>query len=151
MWTYGHRNVQGLAWTPDGRMYADEFGQDTWDELNLIQHAHNYGWPIVEGRKAHAGFTEPLVQWPTDDASPSGLAYNDGSLWMAGLGGRKLWQVTVSDGKVVGQPKSFLDDYGRLRTVATAPDGSLWVLTNNTDGRGTPGSGDDRILRLQPR
>jgi glucose/arabinose dehydrogenase len=148
VWTYGHRNVQGLAWDSQGRMFATEFGQDRFDEVNRIIPGRNYGWPIVEGFGGdRSKYTPPLLTWTTDQASPSGLAYAGGSLWAAALRGRRLWQIPVSANGSVGRPQARLTDrYGRLRAVVTAPDGSLWVSTSNRDGRGDPKRGDDRIL-----
>jgi len=147
VWSYGHRNVQGIGWAADGRMFASEFGQDTWDELNLITPGSDYGWPVVEGIADRKGYVDPLLQWSTDDASPSGLAVTDEGVYLAGLRGQRLWRVPLrADG--VGKPQALLTDLGRLRAVTKAPDGSLWVLTNNTDGRGTPRDGDDRIVRI---
>ncbi|GAA4499028.1 PQQ-dependent sugar dehydrogenase [Actinoallomurus oryzae] len=148
VYSYGHRNVQGLAWDSRGRMFATEFGQDRFDEINRILPGHNYGWPVVEGfggdRKR---YTPPLLTWRTSEASPSGLAYDHGSLWAGALAGRRLWQVPVNANGTVGRPvPHFEGRYGRLRAVVTAPDGSLWVSTSNRDGRGTPAKGDDRIL-----
>ncbi|MEI2712525.1 MAG: PQQ-dependent sugar dehydrogenase [Nocardioides sp.] len=150
VWTLGHRNIQGLAFDEDDRLWASEFGASDWDELNLIEAGDNYGWPLVEGKGGNGDYTEPRAVWPTSDASPSGLAYLDGSLWMAGLRGERLWRIPVtSDG--AGEPKSFfMGDYGRLRTVVVAPDGNLWVTTSNKDGRGDPADQDDRILVVDP-
>ena len=146
VWSLGHRNVQGLGWAPDGRMFASEFGQNTWDELNLIEPGGNYGWPQVEGMGD--GFVEPLAVWATSDASPSGLAVTDEAVYLAGLRGERLWRVPLTEDGV-GTPQALLEgEYGRLRAVETAPDGSLWVVTGNTDGRGDPRDGDDRILRV---
>lgn len=145
----GHRNVQGLAWDAAGRLWASEFGQDTWDELNLIEPGKNYGWPVVEGVAHRAGYVDPVAQWHTDQASPSGIAYAAGSIWMASLRGARLWRIPLDGPKAAAAPQAFLDGkYGRLRTVVTADDGSLLLSTSNTDGRGTPAKGDDRILRL---
>ncbi|REF35257.1 PQQ-dependent sugar dehydrogenase [Thermasporomyces composti] len=171
VWSYGHRNVQGLAFDDDGRLWATEFGQDTWDELNLIQKGGNYGWPEVEGiatkpspttsprstatptpspTAGESDFIDPVAQWRPDDASPSGLAYAAGSLWMACLRGERLWRIQVDGPRVVGKPQMFFrTSYGRLRTVALAPDNTLWLTTSNTDGRGRPAEDDDRILRLR--
>ncbi|MGH9004713.1 MAG: PQQ-dependent sugar dehydrogenase, partial [Acidimicrobiia bacterium] len=147
VWTYGHRNVQGLAWDAQGRMYATEFGQNTFDEVNRIQAGNNYGWPTVEGTGTNPAFTNPLLTWTTAEASPSGLAFDDGSLWAAGLRGRRLWQVPLTATGGVGTPVAHLtNQFGRLRTAVTAPDGTLWVTTSNRDGRGTPTADDDRIL-----
>jgi glucose/arabinose dehydrogenase len=151
VWTYGHRNVQGIAWDDQGRMYATEFGQDTYDEINLIQKGRNYGWPEVEGVGHRKGFTDPLLTWTTDEASPSGLAYQEGSLWAAALGGRRLWQVPVDNGKVGRPIARFEGRYGRLRAVVRTPGGNLWVTTSNRDGRGDPAPRDDRILVVAPR
>ena len=148
VWTLGHRNVQGLAWDAHGRMWASEFGQNTWDELNRIVPGANYGWPVVEGRSGDDRFRNPVRQWHTDVASPSGIAVAAGSVFMASLRGERLWQIPLLQ-HGTGKPRALLTDrYGRLRAVARAPDGSLWVLTNNTDGRGSPRPGDDRIVRL---
>ncbi|MFB9447038.1 PQQ-dependent sugar dehydrogenase [Dactylosporangium vinaceum] len=150
VYSLGHRNVQGLAWDSAGRLWAIEFGQDTFDEVNLIKPGANYGWPTVEGKGDTQGgkFTNPLVTWPTDDASPSGAAIIGDTLYVAGLRGERLWTVPLS-GERTGTPKAELTGrYGRLRTAVAAPDGSLWVTTSNRDGRGEPKTGDDRILRF---
>ncbi len=151
VWTYGHRNVQGLAFDDQGRLWASEFGQNAWDELNLITEGGNYGWPEVEGRGMIEGLTDPFLVWRTGDASPSGLAFWRGELWMASLRGARLWEIPL-DGERVGEPVArFTGDYGRLRSVAPTGDGTALLLaTNNTDGRGDPRQGDDRILRLTP-
>lgn len=145
----GHRNVQGIAWDADGRLWASEFGANTWDELNLITPGADYGWPSVEGAGGtDQGFVDPLVQWPTDQASPSGIAIAQGTVYVAALRGQRLWAVPVGAGRA-GEPEAFLTgELGRLRTVAAAPDGSLWLVTSNTDGRGAVRDGDDRVLRL---
>jgi glucose/arabinose dehydrogenase len=148
VYSLGHRNVQGLAFTPDGRLYAAEFGQDRLDEINLITAGGNYGWPGIEGVARRPGYTDPLVTWSTGDASPSGLAAAGGSLWAAALRGERLWRVPVSGPGALGAPQALLTgEYGRLRGVAPTPDGTaLWVTTSNRDGRGDPGPDDDRIL-----
>ena len=148
VYSYGHRNVQGMAWTADGTMWASEFGQDTWDELNVIVPGGDYGWPAVEGVARDARYRDPVLAWHTDEASPSGLASDGDTLYLACLRGERLWRVQTSGDAVRGEPEVALDGYGRLRDVVLAPDGALWVLTNNTDGRGSPRAGDDRVLRL---
>jgi glucose/arabinose dehydrogenase len=148
VYSLGHRNVQGLAWDSRGQLWAAEFGQNTWDELNRIEPGKNYGWPDVEGRAGEDGYVDPVRQWRTSVASPSGIAIAEDSVFMAGLRGARLWQVPIPGGRA-GRPAALLRErFGRLRTVVAAPDGSLWVTTSNRDGRGSPRSGDDKILRL---
>jgi glucose/arabinose dehydrogenase len=150
VWSMGHRNVQGIAWTADGTMWASEFGQDTWDELNSIEPGANYGWPVVEGVAGRTEFVDPLAAWATSDASPSGIATAGDTVFMAGLRGERLWQIDTRAGDVAGDPAAaFTGEFGRLRDVVAVPDGSLWVLTNNTDGRGSPRAGDDVLLRVE--
>jgi glucose/arabinose dehydrogenase len=150
VWTLGHRNVQGLAFDAAGHLWASEFGLDTWDELNLIEKGTNYGWPLVEGKGSQSRFRNPQVVWHTDEASPSGLAFLDGHLWLASLRGERLWRVDVSGRRASHPVDFFVGKYGRMRTVVVAPDGNLWVTTSNRDGRGDPAPGDDRILLVRP-
>jgi len=148
VWSMGHRNVQGLAWDASGKMYGIEFGQNRFDEVNVIEPGRNYGWPEVEGKGGGRKYVDPVVTWTTDEASPSGAAIAGRTLYVAALKGQRLWTVPL-DG---GEPKAELSGrYGRLRTVAVAPDGALWLTTSNTDGRGDPKAGDDRILRFPAR
>ena len=148
VWSLGHRNVQGLAWDDQGRMYGVEFGQNTYDEVNVIEKGKNYGWPEVEGRAGDPRYADPIVQWTTDEASPSGAAVAGDTLYVAALRGERLWTVPLGGGSTKAE---FSGEYGRLRTVAVAPDGSLWLTTSNTDGRGDARDGDDRILRFPAR
>jgi len=151
VWSFGHRNIQGLAWDSAGRLWVTEYGANRLDELNLIQRGGNYGWPMAEGRADTAGLIDPAVQWATGEASPSGLAYIGGSLWVACLRGQRLYRVPVgSDGSVADPVPLFVGQYGRLRTVVAAPDGALWFTTSNRDGRGSPRDGDDRVLQFRP-
>jgi glucose/arabinose dehydrogenase len=149
VFSYGHRNVQGLAFDDDDRLWASEFGQQAWDELNLITEGANYGWPEVEGSGKADGMTNPKVVWRTREASPSGLAYWQGDLWMAGLRGERLWQIPLDGTKTDDPIAHFRGDYGRLRTVVVAHDGNSLLLSNsNTDGRGDPSGDDDRLFRV---
>ncbi|MEV3972057.1 PQQ-dependent sugar dehydrogenase [Streptomyces sp. NPDC050698] len=150
VYSYGHRNVQGLAWDGRQRLFAAEFGQDTWDELNAIKPGDNYGWPKAEGRSDDRRFHNPVDQWSTAEASPSGIAYAEGSVWMAGLRGKRLWRIPLNGTEASAEPQAFLEgEYGRLRTVVAAGGDRLWLVTSNTDGRGDPKDGDDRILELK--
>jgi len=151
VWSYGHRNVQGLAWDTQGRLYATEFGQNTWDEVNLIVAGGNYGWPTVEGMSSNPNFRNPIVVWTTAESSPSGAAIANGNLFAAALRGQRLWVVPLLANGGAGTPVAELQNqFGRLRTVVRGPDGWLWVMTSNRDGRGTPVASDDRIVRFPP-
>jgi glucose/arabinose dehydrogenase len=151
VWSFGHRNIQGLTWDSAGRLWVAEFGADRFDEINLIQRGGNYGWPMAEGRADTPGLIDPVIQWPVADASPSGIAYLGGSLWVACLRGERLFRIPVgADGALAEPAPLFVGQYGRLRTVVAAPDGALWFTTSNRDGRGQPRPGDDQILRFRP-
>ncbi len=150
VWSLGHRNVQGLAFDSQGRLWATEFGSKDADELNLIEPGANYGWPLVEGTGNDPAYVNPQAQWtPTSLASPSGLAIVDDVAYVASLRGEVLWQVPLVDGRAATPIALDLGDLGRLRTVEALPDGSLWLMTSNTDGRGDPRDADDRILVLK--
>ncbi|HEX2130870.1 MAG TPA: PQQ-dependent sugar dehydrogenase [Actinophytocola sp.] len=153
VYSTGHRNVQGITFGPDGTAYASELGHRTWDEVNVLRAGADYGWPETEGTDGDTG-EPPIFTIHPDEASPSGIAYAGGSLWMGALGGQRLWQLPVDGPEATGDPIAHYDgEYGRIRTVEVAPDGALWVTTSNTDGAtwgGTdPRSGDDRILRIE--
>lgn len=146
VYSYGHRNPQGIAWDADGRMYASEFGQDTWDELNVIEAGGNYGWPDVEGIADDAGYIDPVQQWRPDVASPSGIAVTGSDIVIANLRGERLRTVPLDD--LTSSTEQFVGEFGRIRDIVIGAGGTFWFLTNNTDGRGGPRDGDDRILRL---
>jgi glucose/arabinose dehydrogenase len=152
IWSYGHRNVQGLSWDAEGRMWATEFGQNRFDEINLIRAGRNYGWPDVEGRGSTSGgrYVNPVVTWPTSEASPSGAAIVEKTMYVAALQGEALLRVRLLGTRARKLP-AVLRGHGRIRTVVRAPDGALWVTTSNRDGRGLRRNGDDRIIRLTPR
>ncbi|HEV2819632.1 MAG TPA: PQQ-dependent sugar dehydrogenase [Solirubrobacteraceae bacterium] len=152
----GHRNPQGLDWQPgSGRLFATEHGPTCCDEVNVIREGRNYGWPEVVGED-HGDFTAP-VQLYQDTIAPSGAAFvtGEGSSWtgdyvLAALAGRELHRLELDEAEVVGDEVLLGGEYGRLRAVVEAPDGTLWVTTSNRDGRGDPVEEDDRIIRLVP-
>ncbi|NEE03571.1 PQQ-dependent sugar dehydrogenase [Phytoactinopolyspora halotolerans] len=153
VYSSGHRNVQGITFGPDGTVYASELGHRTWDEVNVLRAGRDYGWPETEGVEGDTG-EPPIFTIHPDDASPSGVAYAGGSLWLGALGGQRLWQLPVDGPRASGDPvEHFVGEYGRIRTVEVAPDGALWIVTSNTDGAtwgGTePRPGDDRIIRIE--
>jgi glucose/arabinose dehydrogenase len=157
VYALGFRDPQGLAWDAQGRLFATEFGPDKDDEVNRIVPNGNYGWPTVTGQAHDPRFVDPIVVRPTAVASWSGAAVVhggvpewDGDLLVAALRGTRLYRFDLDDtGNVVGNGEElYTGTYGRLRHVEQAPDGSLWVLTSNRDGRGSPVAADDRIIRI---
>lgn len=161
VYSFGHRNPQGIAWDSEGRLWSSEFGQQTWDELNLIEAGANYGWPEVEGIADDPAFIDPVYQWTTDVASPSGIAIVQDTLFLANLRGARLLRVDLGtinpadarsntvDSSTVTVDEWFVNSYGRLRDVVSGPQGTLWFVSNNTDGRGTPAADDDRLYQVE--
>ncbi|HEX6684139.1 MAG TPA: PQQ-dependent sugar dehydrogenase [Candidatus Limnocylindrales bacterium] len=153
VWSYGHRNVQGLAWDRWGKLWATEFGTNTWDEFNVIEPGKNYGWPNVEGAGNDNRFVNPLFTFPTGESSCSGATIAGDTFIAACLRGQRLILVGLGPDGATSQPvQQLIKEYGRLRAAVTAPDNSVWVLTNNHDGRCNSGCtkhpDDDRILKI---
>lgn len=155
VYSYGHRNGQGLAWDDEGRLWATEHGRSGvlsgLDELNLIEKGKNYGWPEIQGDEAHEGMVRPIIHSRNETWAPSGAEYLEGSIFFAGLRGESLYEATVEDGRVVAFTRHLQGEYGRLRSVRLGPNGYLYLTTSNRDGRGRPQSGDDRVVRIHPR
>ena len=153
----GHRNPQGIAWDAWGGMWAAEFGQDPGTSSTRSRPAPTTAGPRSRAAgRARGDTSSPLLQWSTDDASPSGLTAVGSTLFMAGLGGEKLFEIQVPAESEATPTERFAgdDSLGRIRDVLPGPDGTLWLVTNNTDGRGSPSAGDDRIVSvpsLEPR
>lgn len=156
VYTYGHRNVQGLAWDNLGRLWATEHGRSGietgFDEVNLIEKGKNYGWPVIEGDETKPGMQRPVrhsgatIVW-----APSGMAYLNDSLYFGGLKGQALYKVPFKDNAVIAVIEYVSGKFGRLRDVVAGPDGMLYVTTSNRDGRGTPNATDDKIIRVNPQ
>lgn len=145
VWSLGHRNVEGLAFDEQGRLWASEFGDNEADELNLIERGGDYGWPQAEGSDGQGGGRDPLAQWPTDRCSPAGLAVLGGYAWLGALRGECVWSVHLE----TGETARHLTGHGRIRLVHAVDDRTLWIGTSNLDGRGDARDGDDRILRAE--
>ncbi|MGI5506008.1 PQQ-dependent sugar dehydrogenase [Lentzea sp. CA-135723] len=149
VWTYGHRNVQGLAVDSQGRMWQAELGNSNMDEVNLLQKGGNYGWPSCEGTSGSCGgYVAPKKTFSVGSASPSGLAIVNDVLFLAALRGERLYRMQISGSSVGTTTSHFQGTYGRLRTPEPAPDGSLWVTTSNGDKDSTAGNSSTRILKV---
>ena len=148
-WSMGHRNVEGITFDARGNLWASEFGEKDADELNRIVAGANYGWPRVEGSDGSGGYRDPFAEWsPTSICSPAGVAVARGRAWLGALRGQCLYSVRLTGDNAGRKRRHFAGRFGRVRAVAAAPDGSLWITTSNRDGRGSPGSTDDRVIRI---
>lgn len=155
VYSYGHRNVQGLTWDQNGTMFATEHGRSGvlsgFDELNLIQQGKNYGWPDSQGDTVQPGTIGPIRHsGATNTWAPSGAAYLNNSVYFAGLRGQSLYQAVIQDNKVVDFKQHLKGEFGRIREVVVGPDNMLYITTSNRDGRGSPVSEDDRVIRVNP-
>lgn len=155
VYSYGHRNPQGLAWDDRGRLWATEHGrsgmQSGLDELNLIERGLNYGWPVIQGNEERSGMVRPrLHSGPGYTWAPAGAAYVDGRIFFGGLRGEALYEAEIAGD---GPPELRVHlhrEFGRIRAVRLGPDGMLYFTTSNRDGRGRVRRGDDRLLRVDP-
>ena len=163
VYSYGHRNPQGLAWEPkSGRLYATEHGPSgspscCHDEVNLVEPGKNYGWPAIYGTQTRDGMVPPMLESGANDTwAPGGAAFATqgpwaGALLFTGLGGRALYRIvfdTKDPRKTVAFENYFKGRFGRLRDIVEGPDRALYLLTSNRDGRGRPAAEDDRVLRI---
>lgn len=151
VYSYGHRNPQGLAWDDQDRLWSTEHGrsgiQSGLDELNLIEKGANYGWPVIEGDQTDRDMVTPVVHSGADETwAPASLAYRDGSLFFGGLRGETLYEAVIQDDSSVKLQAHFRGEYGRLRTAAFGPEGKLYLTTSNTDGRGEEKPNDDKLI-----
>lgn len=144
VYSYGHRNVQGMSWLSDDTMYASEHGNSANDEINLIEAGANYGWPLIEGIQEQEGLVTPEFTSGSDTTwAPSGMDVHDNKLYVAGLRGNAVFVFDLE----TGEERAVLTDYGRIRDVYIEED-YLYFITNNTDGRGNPEDADDRLYRI---
>lgn len=156
VWSYGHRNPQGIAWDGEGRLWSVEHGPSGFegsgqDELNLIEKGANYGWSVIRGDQQAPDMQRPVAHSGSDETwAPAALAYHYGSLYFAGLRGQSLYQAVLNDDNSVSLKRHFSSQYGRLRAVSVRGN-ELFISTSNHDGRGTPKSGDDKVIRVNLR
>jgi glucose/arabinose dehydrogenase len=152
VWTWGHRNPQGLTWDDQGQLWATEHGRSGirsgYDELNLIEKGKNYGWPVIQGPEEKENMVSPIIQsGPNITWAPAGTEYYQGSIYFAGLRGSRLYEYQIESDNLV---EHLVNEYGRLRAVSLN-NGYLYLSTSNTDGRGNPVPEDDRIVKVDPR
>jgi glucose/arabinose dehydrogenase len=152
VWSYGHRNPQGLAFDAQGRLWEQEFGNSVMDETNLIVRGGNYGWPACEGTTgtcATAGYIAPKATYPVAQGSCSGIAVVRDALYIACERGTRMYRSVIGDAGLTDQQQYFVGTYGRLRTVEPAPDGGLWLTTSNAgDKDSIPNNGNEKILHV---
>jgi glucose/arabinose dehydrogenase len=152
VWSYGHRNPQGLAFDSQGRLWEQEFGNSVMDELNLIQKGGNYGWPACEGTHGTCGtpgFIAPKYTWSVAECSCSGIAIVNDVIYAAAQRGTRLWRLVISGTGVTSVEAYFQGAYGRIRTVEPAPDGGLWMsTTNGGDKDSIANNSDNRIFHI---
>jgi glucose/arabinose dehydrogenase len=164
IWSYGHRNSQGIAWRPgDGAQFQTEHGPSGFDgprggdEVNIVERGQNYGWPMIHHTQTNDGMVAPLLEYTPAVAPASALFYQGaafplfrGDLFFGNLRGECLIRVKLDGRRVVNQERLLQGQYGRIREVAEGPDGAIYISTSNRDGRGKPAANGDRILRLVP-
>src|SRR6056297_2088578 len=155
IYSYGHRNPQGLAWDSKGNLWSTEHGpsglNSGFDEINLIKKGENYGWPLVKGEESRKGMIPPIIQSGSEDTwAPAGLEIIEEKLFFVGLRGSALYSAEIDGEKLENLKINFPESWGRLRICRQGPDGFLYLATSNTDGRGSPKEGDDRIIRINP-
>lgn len=150
VYAYGFHNSEGLTWNSGEQLFATDMGDNKADEINKIKAGDNYGWPKAEGKTSDDSYVSPVATWKPAEATCSGASFADKVLLTACLRGQRLWTVEFTEkGTVVGKPtESLSGELGRLRAVAPAPDGSLWISTSNRDDEGEPRDGDDKIVRI---
>lgn len=156
VYSYGHRNSQGLAWDDAGRLWSTEHGrsgiQSGLDEINLIEKGANYGWPESEGDTVVSGTRAPAIHSGASDTwAPASTLFWDGSLFFGGLRGEALYEAVLNGTEVVELKEHFKGQFGRIRSVVLGPDGLFYLTTSNRDGRGSPSEGDDKIIRINPQ
>lgn len=144
VYSYGHRNPQGMTWDQNGTMYASEHGPSAHDEINIIKPGKNYGWPEIMGKDTKPGMETPLFQSGTDTWAPSGMAAHDSKLYVATLRGNALREFDPA----AKTTREVVTGVGRIRDVMIEGE-YVYFISNNTDGRGTPAEGDDKLYRVK--
>lgn len=156
VYSYGHRNPQGIAWNQDGTLFATEHGrsgvQSGLDEINIIKTGKNYGWPAIQGDETKTGMQSPVVNSGASSTwAPAGADFVGNSLFFGGLRGQGLYEVVFEGEKFISMKEHFIKELGRIREVVLGPDNMLYITTSNRDGRGNPSSQDDLVIRVNTK
>ena len=152
IYSYGHRNPQGLTWDSSGNLYSTEHGRSNptgYDEVNLIEAGKNYGWPEIEGNEVRNNLVTPLANSGLGTWAPGSAAFYNKSLFFGGLRGAALFELKLENEKTI-LVEHFLNEFGRIRDAVIGPDNMIYITTSNRDGRGDPTTEDDRIIRIDP-
>lgn len=151
VYSYGHRNVQGLTWDKQGKLWATEHGRSGvlsgLDEINQVEAGKNYGWPIIQGDETKPGMETAKKNSGSTTWAPAGVTSVSNSLFFGGLRGQTLYEAIISNGEVIELREHFEGEVGRIREVILGPE-NIYITTSNQDGRGIPKEGDDKIIRL---
>lgn len=147
VYSFGHRNPQGLAWDTQGRLWETEHGNNATDEINLIIPGRNYGWPEIRGNQTGKNMETPFAQSGNETWAPAGAVFLNGTLFFGGLRGEALFSLKVNNGNAIIS-KFFMQAFGRIRNAVLGPDGLLYISTSNRDGRGNVGENDDKIIKV---
>lgn len=153
VYSYGHRNPQGLSWDSSGQLWATEHGRSIpvsgLDELNKISPGQNYGWPVIQGNETKKGMITPVINSGGSTWAPADTAIIGNKIFFGGLKGQALFEANLPNPSEVVE--KFKNEFGRIREVILGPDGMLYITTSNNDGRGTPNLGDDKVIRINPQ
>ena len=157
VYSYGHRNPQGITWDESGNLWETEHGPSGGslgtgnDEINKIESGKNYGWPTIQGDQTKEGMETPLKNSTKDIAwAPAGAAFIGNSLFFGGLRGQTLYEAVIQNGQIIDFKEHLKGEFGRIREVIVGPDNMLYMTTSNRDGRGFPKAEDDKILKINP-
>jgi glucose/arabinose dehydrogenase len=147
VYSYGHRNPQGIVWDSQGNLWETEHGASATDELNLIERGKNYGWEVIRGDETKEGMETPVIHSGSSTWAPSGMAFLNGKIYFAGLRGVSLYVYDIANKSLT---RHLNGELGRIRDVVVGPANMLFITTNNRDGRGAPFDADDKLIRVNP-
>lgn len=150
VYSYGHRNPQGLAWDSSGQLWATEHGPSRLDEINKIEAGKNFGWPVIQGGEKREGMVSPSLNSGSATWAPAGAAFLNSSLFFGGLRGQTLYEAVFQENQIELR-EHFQGKFGRIRDIVLGPDSMIYITTSNKDGRGNPQERDDKIIKVDPK